>query len=159
MLLAQMDINQRRAMRRERVFRDRMHPLDTYNDIELYQRYRFDRRTILDLVNAVRENLQPDTNRTHALPCELKLLVALPFFASGSFQQVAGDTVHISQPTMCRVLRQVIGALLQLMGRVIKWPSQEEMGNIVDEFYNIARFPAVIGVIDGTQPTCTFQPL
>ncbi|XP_064619482.1 putative nuclease HARBI1 [Lineus longissimus] len=150
MLLGQMDINRRRAMRRERVFRDRLHPLDTYNDLELYQRYRFDRGTILDLANVITDSLEPDTNRTHALPCELKLLVALRIFASGSFQQVAGDTVQISQPTMCRVLWQVTEALLSLMGRVICFPSQQEMGNIVNEFYDIAHFPAVVGCVDGT---------
>jgi hypothetical protein len=37
---------------------DSMHPLDMYNDVELYQRYRFDRHTILDLIDAVRDDLE-----------------------------------------------------------------------------------------------------
>jgi hypothetical protein len=36
----------RRALRRERVFRDRTKPLDIYDDFELIDKYRFDRQSI-----------------------------------------------------------------------------------------------------------------
>jgi hypothetical protein len=34
-------------MWRERIFRDRTNPLEIYDDLELIERFRFDRRTIL----------------------------------------------------------------------------------------------------------------
>jgi hypothetical protein len=42
-----------RALCRERVFRDRNDPLETMQDVDLIARYRFPRRVILDLTNAV----------------------------------------------------------------------------------------------------------
>lgn len=107
MLAAQEEMARRRAMRRERVFRDRVHPLEVYNDLELYKRYRLDRQTIFELVDAIGEELDPTTLRNNALPRELKVLAALRFYASGSFQQVTGYTIHVSQPTRCRVISQV----------------------------------------------------
>uniref|UniRef100_UPI00358FC806 putative nuclease HARBI1 n=1 Tax=Myxine glutinosa TaxID=7769 RepID=UPI00358FC806 len=150
LLAVQIDIDPRRAMRRERVFRDRVHPLEIYNDLQLYQRYRLDRQTILDLADIIRIDLEPRTFRNHALPTELKLLAALRFYATGSFQQVTGDTVHISQPSLCRIISQVNNALLPLMGRAVKFPSPENIQDIGADFYGIANFPGVMGVIDGT---------
>ena len=37
----------RRALRRERVFRDRTKPLNIYDDFELIDKYRFDRQSIM----------------------------------------------------------------------------------------------------------------
>jgi hypothetical protein len=34
----------RRTMRRERIFRDRTNPLEIYDDLELIERFRFERR-------------------------------------------------------------------------------------------------------------------
>ena len=36
-------------MRRERIFRDRTNPLEIYDDLELLEGFRFDRRTILQI--------------------------------------------------------------------------------------------------------------
>jgi hypothetical protein len=121
-----------------------------YNDVELYQRYRFDRQTILDLIDLVRDDLEPRTLRNHALPPELQLFAALRFYACGSFQQVTGDTVHISQPSMSRVITKVTESLLRHLQHVIVFPEHYEVQRLSEEFYEIAQFPGVIGVIDGT---------
>ena len=39
----------RRAIRRNKIFRDRTNPLDVYNDDEIYKKFRFHRQAILDL--------------------------------------------------------------------------------------------------------------
>ncbi|XP_041362913.1 putative nuclease HARBI1 [Gigantopelta aegis] len=135
MLAAQDELARRRARRRERVFQDRFHPLDMYNDLELYQRYRLDRRTILDLIDAVGDVLDPHTVRNHALPSSLNIVAALRFYATGSFQQITGDTVHVSQPTMSRVISQVTNALLHLLPTIVNFPKSEDIPNIVQEFW------------------------
>ena len=38
-------------IRRDRVFRDRTNPLDMYDDIELFQRFRFPRRELLEVID------------------------------------------------------------------------------------------------------------
>ena len=98
----------------------------------------------------VGDQLDPQTLRNHALPRELKVLAALRFFGTGSFQLLTGDSVHISQPTMCRVIAQVTRALLPLVPRVVRFPEEDDIPNIVDEFHHISNFPGVVGLVDGT---------
>lgn len=48
-----------RALRRERVFRDRGNPIDNFTDIELIARYRFP---------IIKDIVQHPTSRSHAIP-------------------------------------------------------------------------------------------
>jgi hypothetical protein len=57
-----------RALRRERVFRDRNNPLETMHDVDLIARYRFPRRDILEMTNAVQDQLERPTSRSSAIP-------------------------------------------------------------------------------------------
>ena len=47
-----------RQFRRERVFRDRLNPFEMYNDDEIYDRFRFHRWHVLQLVDLVRCELE-----------------------------------------------------------------------------------------------------
>ena len=49
---------------------------------------------IYELVNSVHIGLEYGTKRNHALTAAQQLMIALRFFASGSFQQVIGDTIN-----------------------------------------------------------------
>lgn len=64
------EYEQRKLIRRERVFRDRTNPLDFLNDSEVIERYRLPREFLFRLIYLVREDVEPDTHRSHALsPC------------------------------------------------------------------------------------------
>ena len=58
---------QRRLLRRNRIFRDRTNPLDKFNDLELFWRFRFRRADILQMTNELKEELE-HLNRKGALP-------------------------------------------------------------------------------------------
>ena len=62
---------------RNRAFRDRLHPLDTYNDIEIIRCYRLSRELVLGLYDQIGHELEPSTQRNHAIPGILQLLCAL----------------------------------------------------------------------------------
>ena len=47
----------RRQLRRNHVFRDKLNPLDVYDDIELFERFRFGRIDILRIVEEIRADL------------------------------------------------------------------------------------------------------
>ena len=49
-LLAIHLFNRRRALRKERLFRDRMNPLEVYDDVEVRRLFRFQRDNIWRLV-------------------------------------------------------------------------------------------------------------
>ena len=66
--------NQQRLLRRERVFRDRQNPLDCLSDEELISRYRFDRLTILHIVELVSAEISRPTSRGgHVIPPHIQV--------------------------------------------------------------------------------------
>uniref|UniRef100_A0A8C6V0T6 DDE Tnp4 domain-containing protein n=1 Tax=Neogobius melanostomus TaxID=47308 RepID=A0A8C6V0T6_9GOBI len=115
------DLNLKRALRRERVLRDRSNPLEMYNESE-------------------NGTLSPSQ----------QVLIALRFFASGSFQNSLGDMVNVHRTTACRAIRRVSLALMRIMGRYVRLPTQEEAARMKQDFYFKSGLPGIIGCIDGT---------
>ena len=70
----------------------RMHDIDLTNisEDELKSRFRFGWYSIIFLVKLLREDLERQISRNHALSATVQVLVALHFFTSGSFLQVIG---------------------------------------------------------------------
>jgi len=67
----------RRAMRRERVFRDRNNLVDYMTDMELVQRFRFTRHSMEDLVDQVAPMIERPTGRSGAIPVHLQVIAQL----------------------------------------------------------------------------------
>ncbi|XP_063404190.1 putative nuclease HARBI1 [Mytilus trossulus] len=137
-------------MRRERVFIDRTNPLDLYDDLELVERFRFDRQTILQITDLLQEDLESSTLRNHAIPPVMKVFIALRFYASGSFQNIIADTFNIDQATVSRTIHSVSNALVRRAPKFIKFPSGQVIEENKVKFYAVANFPNVLGLIDGT---------
>lgn len=90
----------RRVLRRQRIFRDRQSPLDAYDNLEIIQRYRLDRQSIIDLV---KDRLDRPTQRSVSLPVSLHVFATLRFLGSGTLQRLIGDTLGISKSSVCRL--------------------------------------------------------
>ena len=58
---------ERRQMRRNRIFRDRNHPFELFDDVELFQKFRFRRHDILEITDEVSDAIQK-TNRKGTVP-------------------------------------------------------------------------------------------
>jgi hypothetical protein len=96
----------RRALRRERVFRDRTKPLDIYDDFELIDKYRFSRQSIMLICDMLQDDLESSTFRNRALIPNMKVFVALRFYASGSFQGTHLDyRNHLSRVQLAMYLQ------------------------------------------------------
>ena len=143
---------QRRLIRRERVFRDRTNPLDTYNDQELIKKYRLSRPMILYLIDTLEDDLSPTTIRNKAIPASLQIFISLRVLASGSFQEVIGDGHGVSKASVSRKLHKVCQAICRHLTNVyIKFPtSVAEQRRVKEQFFEVANFPNVIGAVDGT---------
>ena len=83
--------NRHHVIHRPRVLRDRIHPLDAYDDQEIIDRYRLSRELIMELCDLLDDRLRPGSNRNHAIPSCLHLFCELRFYATGSFQADVGD--------------------------------------------------------------------
>ncbi|CAC5415191.1 HARBI1 [Mytilus coruscus] len=127
------------AIRRERIFRDRTHPLDVYDDFELIRRYRMPREAILNIVDILTDDLEPKTMGSHSVPASLQVLTALIYYARGSFQQVVGDFSRTSR------------ALAAKVADFIKFPlSPWEQLAVKQGFSSEFNMPNTVGCIDGT---------
>ncbi|XP_023243392.1 putative nuclease HARBI1 isoform X1 [Centruroides sculpturatus] len=124
------------------------------NDTRFKQLYRLPKPLVIYVCNALRDTLEPKCFKKNALSAEIKVLCALRFFASGSYQMpVAQDsTLEISQPSVSRCITAVSKAInIILLHHWIKFPTSEtEMALVKQKFMSLGGFPGVIGAIDGT---------
>jgi hypothetical protein len=104
-----------------RIFRDRLDPLNV-SDVILLRYYRFPRHVIVELCDLLEPTIGRTTGRCHAIPVPTQVLVSLRFLASGTFQNVLGDTAGVSQPTMCRIIKSFCSAIAAIAGRYIVYP-------------------------------------
>ena len=142
----------RRAIRRERVFRDRTNPFDSLEDTELYSRYRFRRNELLEMVHEIKPEIEHRTRRNEAVSAENQFLTALRFYATGAFQELVGDSQGIHKSTVSRIISRVSSVLAKKLPKYVQFPVDDEgLKSTMDAFYAIAEFPGVIGCIDGTQ--------
>ena len=133
-----------------RPIRDRMDPLRLPDHVLLRQ-YRLPRRAILQLADILKDELQRSTRRSSPLSVVLQVMVALRFFASGTFQMVLGGTVGVSQSSVSHVVRDVSNALSTRARQFIKFPATAaECIQTKQQLFEIAGFPNVLGVVDGT---------
>ena len=139
----------RRIVVQRQVFRDYSHPFDKYNDLELYRKFRFTRQVIVEITGEIADLLQLAT-RQGALSPILQVLLTLRFHATGSFQDICGELVSVSQTTASRTITRVTGALLQRVHNWISFPSQAAADRQKLKFVHLQGFPNVFECIDGT---------
>ena len=77
------------SMQLQRVFRDRLNPLDAYSDAEFITRYRIIRPMFMELLERLETFIVLLTGRSHAIPSTTQLAVRIEFLATGTFQTVA----------------------------------------------------------------------
>jgi len=139
----------------ERWIRDRSNCFEEYDDKLFQERFRLTKISTLLLLNKIQAELQHASERNHALPPMLQLLLALRYYATGSFQIVISDLAGVHNATVCRAVHRVSRAIAGQRSNYVKFPrSEEERMQTMREFYSIAQFPGVLGSID-----CTHVPI
>ncbi|XP_030071483.1 putative nuclease HARBI1 [Microcaecilia unicolor] len=126
------------------------------SDRRIVDDYRLSRTAIYELYQEIRDDIDPTTVRSHAVPGLVKLLVVLQFFATGTFQHVLGGNSGVDQSTVSRNLTQVLRTLKKCVCKHIAFPTgEEERRRIKQDFYKIAGMPNVLGAIDCTHVAFT----
>ncbi|XP_071574963.1 putative nuclease HARBI1 [Temnothorax nylanderi] len=89
--------------------------------------------------------------RNNAIPPVIQLMVALRFYATGSFFMTVGDFCGISEVSAHSIVHRVSPAIAALRNQFIKLPtSPEEICRNQQEFYQTAKFIRVVGCMDCT---------
>ena len=123
---------------RPRAFRDRLNPLETLEDDEIFRRFRFRRCTIIYICGQVHEFVKHKTQRNHALPTLLQVLLTLRFFATGAFHQLVGDTFRVSDCTAGRTVKRVARAIIRVFTNTIAFPVREQAARVMEGFRRVA---------------------
>lgn len=132
------------------MFLDRNNALESMQDIDLINRYRFPRHVILDIVSKVDEYVARPTRRVHAIPTYIQVLVTLRYVAKADFFSEVGDLHSISRSSVCRIIHNVCYAINATIDN-IDFPERVcEMRSIKTDFHQIAHIPNCIGAVDGT---------
>uniref|UniRef100_A0A3B3SW79 DDE Tnp4 domain-containing protein n=1 Tax=Paramormyrops kingsleyae TaxID=1676925 RepID=A0A3B3SW79_9TELE len=114
-------------------------PLEQYTTEELYACFCFGRDDIKYIADLVRPKLQHRSQKSHALSVEEHCLIALCFYASGTFNQVVGDNMEVEKSTISNVVKAVSVAL------------DDQMAQTTCSFYLLGIMPNTNGVIDCTR--------
>jgi hypothetical protein len=69
-------------------------------DTQIVHNYRLDRESIYELCHELEAELARPTRRVHALPVSLQVMIALRYFASGSYMNVIGDAHGVSKTSV-----------------------------------------------------------
>ncbi|KAI9557263.1 hypothetical protein GHT06_017086 [Daphnia sinensis] len=76
------------------------------------------------------------------------VLIALQFYATGTFQTVIGNFLRYSQSSVCCSITAVSLALSLISSQHIYFP--DSLAMLKNDFADIARIPGIIGCVDGT---------
>ncbi|WAR22149.1 HARB1-like protein [Mya arenaria] len=127
--------------------------LDDLTNCEIIDRYRLDRDGIDYVENILSRQITPKAYRNHAISARHKLLISLRYLASGPIQLNDCDIHGVSQPTVSRVLGEMLNVLSdpRLVRQFISFPTDAaDLRRNATIFEGIANFPKVMGLIDGT---------
>jgi hypothetical protein len=58
----------RRSLRRQRLFRDRLNPLETMTDLQLYKAFRFRRHELIAICDEIKDEIEYPVGRKGTLP-------------------------------------------------------------------------------------------
>jgi hypothetical protein len=94
-----------RQTHQQRVFKDRVNPLNTYTDKELIARYRFDRASLQRLCDFVDPYVRPSTSRSMAIGTEIQVSIVVKTLLHAKHLSITADVnnqscFHVSGPKL-----------------------------------------------------------
>ena len=101
----------RRNIRQIRRLRDRFNPLEEYDGEQFRLRFRFRKDSVFDPVKILDKDLQHQSRRGLPLTPMQQVLIALRFYANGTFERVIGDLFGVSVFAACTVSHKVSRAI------------------------------------------------
>ena len=79
--------------------------MNQFTDDKFKERFRLPKPAVEYLINILNNDLKPSIFRPLSLTVEEKVVAALRYFASGSFQTIVGDSYNISQSSSSRIIK------------------------------------------------------
>lgn len=105
-----------------RFFSQRVDIFELFDDGKIYETFRFEKATIRYIATLIDNKIGRRTARKNSFSTVEQVLVALQFYATGTFQTVVGNVLHVSQPSASRIIHDVSLALCEISGDFIHYP-------------------------------------
>lgn len=134
--------------RRRKHFRQRIN-FDFLSEIEYKERFRMNSGKVEFILRRIGHELEYASTKGGSLSPKQQLSIALHWMGSGSQYHTIADMHGVHKSSVCRAILRVVQAVnSHLLRDVVKWP--ENIENEVEKFFQIANFPYVCGVVDGS---------
>ena len=110
----------------KRSLRDFQDPFDI-SDSDFIKLYRFPKHLVLNLVDELNVHIY-ESRYNNGIPVHQKILSALRFYATGSYQRSVGQEalISLSQTCMSNNIFEVSLAINKLLGKYIKFPKTND---------------------------------
>ena len=115
--------------------------LDHPEDHEFHARFRFSNHTVRSIFDMISDDLSTFSGKASNIPPMLQLLASLRYFATRSFQIIAGDLLHISQSSVSRIVGKVATAIAAHHQEFIHFPTPNETPLAKYKFSQIGGLP------------------
>ncbi|XP_066593204.1 putative nuclease HARBI1 [Prorops nasuta] len=136
-------------IRRPRKYKNRVNYLECLDDVDFKMRFRLNKDTVLMVLSLINDDLQFSSNKNHATPPLIQLLLTLRMYSTGSFLITMGDFSGVSTSNAHYIIHRVSKAIAKLRPLYMKLPvTNESIQQQQLKFHHIAGFPRVIGCID-----------
>uniref|UniRef100_A0A8C1LR86 DDE Tnp4 domain-containing protein n=1 Tax=Cyprinus carpio TaxID=7962 RepID=A0A8C1LR86_CYPCA len=102
---------------------------------DLKQEMRSTMNSIFRLTATLDHDIEHQTQRSYAIPALLQVLIALRFFACGTFHSVIANVFKVHKSTVCRTVHRVALALCRQIDKYLQFPSKDEEDAIAEHFF------------------------
>ena len=109
--------------RRQRIRFFKKDPFLYASEREFRRHFRMTKASFSRLLDLVTDDLSPANARGLPTPAHIKLLVALRYYAVGSFHYITGKVHGCSPAHVCQVVKQVSRVLARLLPSFLKMPT------------------------------------
>nr|CAI5822587.1 unnamed protein product [Callosobruchus analis] len=130
---------------------ERVDNFDKSDEFNFFRRFRVTKAAAVYILSLIEAEIEYPYDINNSVAPMNQLLMFLRLCAIGTYLSCIADFSGAHLATVSRHVKRVAVALARLSPRFIRMPeTAEEIGNAQHGFYQIARFPRVVGAVDGT---------
>ncbi|XP_066585426.1 putative nuclease HARBI1 [Prorops nasuta] len=143
-------------------FHERIDAFDGLSEEKFIKLFRLNKKCTFRLCDIIEQN-SSQQSRSSSLDTKVKVLTALRFLTSGSYQMCVGNNINmaISQSSVSRCIHEVINILNlpEIFSEWVHFPNNiEKLTELRNKFWVRHRFPEAIGCIDCTHVAIIAPP-
>jgi hypothetical protein len=113
------------------------------SDQQIIRNLHLDSEGIYTLCDELLEDLEKSTKRSRSLPVSLQIMIALRYYASGSYMNVIGDAHGVSKMSVSRCINIVSKCIANNIKNYIKFHMSAGERQVMYDFYD-TRCPFLV---------------